>query len=216
MIDELKARWQALDPTVQKIVIVGLGVGTWLLITGAAKPRDKDGLMHADAPPGPFGLPSDQWDDETKLTMGQALMMEGGNKYDHQAIPHTLARKWLYFRDNGGKYDRFEDFIKAYCQGFPVLHHLITPNSVHVRSTYTTLDSLPDWVKHTLDLFEAGQLPDPTPGAWDWGDKSPAFDRTGQWVEVAPGLTTNRFWRPPTHAEVLSGNFPKYHGQGIG
>lgn len=128
--------------------------------------------------------PSIEWNDSTRLALGQCLVGEAGwrNRTEHSVLAHVLERRWRMVRARRATYT-FEQMVRSYCS----VHRVSTPSprQTWVRALpWGTLTSDPgfpatvdwnnyvgswDFVRETVALFEAGTLTDPLPDAIHWG-----------------------------------------------
>lgn len=141
--------------------------------------------------------PVPQWDESTRLALGQCYVAEAGwrNRTEHAAMGYVLIRRWQRYLDaHPGSSYTFEQMIRQYC----AVHRTSSP-SPHQRWVrnlpWGTMEVNPgmdpaetdwrnwvddwDYVRETVAMFEAGELADPLPGAMHWGSTADGNEHGG-------------------------------------
>ena len=141
----------------------------------------------------PRPLPVEEWDEDTMLTLGRAMVGEADwHEPDHVAIAYVLARRWRVHQKNRAPLS-FRSYIRLYSASL---------RSTSERSLW--IQSLPwgpmpglyekrwDRVRHLVKAWGNGRIKDPCPNAVHWGG---AMDRPSRrWQPVTCGLTRNIFY----------------------
>jgi len=139
-------------------------------------------------------IPWAEWDDDTKLTLAQAMVGEADwHQPDHIALAWVLAKRWDIHRRNR-KPVPFAEFIRMYSAPLKA----DTKRARWVKSLpwapYPTTHYRKRWeqVRKTARQWGAGLFEDPCPQALHWGG---TMDRPyGHWFPVNCGRTHNIFY----------------------
>lgn len=109
-------------------------------------------------------VPCVEWTAETRLALGHALMIEGGNHVDAAAIPHVLARRWRIQRRGWSYLEQVRRYSRPLTLGprTPRQHDIMT----------RSWPELPRDVRRTVEAFEVGKLADPCSDAAHWASRA--------------------------------------------
>jgi hypothetical protein len=147
-------------------------------------------------------LPSDEWDENSQLTLARAMVGEADwHEPDHVAIAFVLARRWRMHSQNREPIS-FARYISLYAASL----RNGSDRSQFIRAMPWGPMPGPHeerWnrVQKLVQAWGDGRIKDPCPNAMHWGG---AMDRPSRrWHPVTCGLTRNIFY---THraGETLS------------
>lgn len=140
-------------------------------------------------------VPESELDEETKLTLAQAMVGEADwYEPDHVAIAFVLARRWPLYRDNRQSVT-FKQYISLYSS--TLRRSSTSPRTAWIRALPWGPIEGPfrkhwDRVRALVEAWSVGKLRDPCPHAVHWGG---AMDRPGSdMVPTSCGYTRNIFY----------------------
>lgn len=106
-------------------------------------------------------VPAEQLDPTTRLVLGWAVMVEGGNDVDRAAVLYTLARRWRLQRRGWSFREQVERYVRPIWVG--------PQDDRQERILALSWATLPADVRDHVERWAAGLVADPCPDAVHWG-----------------------------------------------
>lgn len=152
------------------------------------------GLFLVSAASAQSPIPAEQWTQETKRTLAQAMVGEADwHTPDHVALAWVLAKRWDLYRRNR-KPIEFSAYIRMYSAPLKTRSRRARWVQSLPWAPLPNLRYRQRWerVRTTVRKWGAGRLSDPCPRALHWGG---TMDQPqGHWFPVNCGRTRNIFY----------------------